>query len=202
MFILRYIYSDIVDDIMFDRPQHYRRWTRFMAKVPKGFLRYRLLEMLDERTMSGSEITSAIEQMTNGHWRPSPGSIYPLLAWLKERGFVKELPRNEDGLKRYELTELGRNFLQEQRAIKEKLEKEYKWSPLFLDILWFRLPPEKCVKMRESVKNLFMTFLSLRGNLERNFSEQYIEELIEILNGTTKRLDELNKKLEESKKKV
>ncbi|MGQ9760042.1 MAG: PadR family transcriptional regulator, partial [Candidatus Methanomethylicaceae archaeon] len=189
------IYLDIVDDIMFKYSPSYRRWTRFMAKVPKGFLRYRLLEMLEERPMSGSEIMSAIEEKTNGHWRPSPGSIYPLLAWLKERGFARELPPNEEGLKRYELTEFGKNFLREQRIIKEKLEKEYKWSPSFLDIMWFRLPPEKCIKMRESIKDLFNAFLSLRSNLEKNFSDQSVEELIEILNNTTKKLEELKNKL-------
>ena len=54
--------------------------------------------------MSGSELMEEIEKHTGGHWKPSPGSIYPLLSWLQDNGYIKELP-SENGLKRYELTQ-------------------------------------------------------------------------------------------------
>ena len=41
-----------------------------------------------------------IEKMTQGWWRPSPGSIYPLLEQLTQEGMIR---KREDG--RYELTE-------------------------------------------------------------------------------------------------
>jgi len=49
---------------------------------------------------NGVEIMNEIDSMTNGWWRPSPGSIYPMLERLTEEGLVK---KNPDG--RYELTE-------------------------------------------------------------------------------------------------
>lgn len=45
-----------------------------------------------------------VESMTRGWWRPTPGSIYPLLKEMTDGGIVRKL---EDG--RYELTQKGRS---------------------------------------------------------------------------------------------
>ncbi len=89
-----------------------RRWLQHTAAVPKGFLRYRVLQLLKERPMSGSELTSEIEKETGGRWKPKPGSMYPLLKHLLKDGLTTELPV-EGGIKRYELTEEGRTFFEE-----------------------------------------------------------------------------------------
>ena len=89
-----------------------RRWLQHTAAVPKGFLRYRVLQLLKERPMSGSELTSQVEKETGGRWKPKPGSMYPLLKHLQKDGLTTELPV-EGGIKRYELTEEGRTFFEE-----------------------------------------------------------------------------------------
>ena len=81
-----------------------------MAAVPNGFLRHYVLQFLNEKPMSGSEIMNEIESRTNGHWKPSPGSIYPLLSWLQEKGYSEEVPDQEPGIKRYTLTDEGKKF--------------------------------------------------------------------------------------------
>jgi len=93
------------------------------AMVPKGFIRYHVLESLSEKPMSGSEIMDDIGNRTNGRWRPSPGSIYPLLAWLQDNGHVKEMPSDQSGLKRYELTDKGEVLLEEQKKSKRALRR-------------------------------------------------------------------------------
>ena len=116
--------------------------------VPKGFIRYHVLESLGEKPMSGSEIMNEIERRTNGRWKPSPGSVYPLLALLQDNGYVKELPADQDGLKRYQLTQNGKELLEEQRKIWTKLRKEAKFfAPPFLGALWFRIAPEKTLSL-------------------------------------------------------
>ena len=62
--------------------------------------------------MSGVEIVEEIEQETRGFWKPSPGSIYPLLARLQDKGYTNELSTGESGLKRYVLTDEGKTFFQ------------------------------------------------------------------------------------------
>jgi DNA-binding PadR family transcriptional regulator len=166
------------------------------AIVPKGFLRFQVLELLAEKPMSGSEIMNEIEKKTNGCWKPSPGSIYPLLAWMQDNGYVKELPMDENGMKRYLLTDKGKTLLEEQRRIKEKLKKEARFfPPPFMGPLWFRLPPEKTFKLRESLRKFIITFFELGAALEENFSEKAIDETRKILDETTGKLEEMYKKL-------
>jgi len=93
------------------------------AMVPKGFIRYQVLESLSKKAMSGSEIINEIEARTNGRWKPSPGSIYPLLSWLQDNGHIKELPSDQSGMKRYELTDKGKVLLEQQRKVMEEQEK-------------------------------------------------------------------------------
>ena len=190
---------DIAGDIMFEHlpPSPFRRMMKHMAVVPKGFLRYQVLELLNEKPMSGSEIMNEIGKRTNGHWKPSPGSIYPLLAWLQDNGYLKELPPQEDGMRRYTLTDMGKSFLEEQRKIKMKLRKEAKFfDPPFLEALWFRISPEKTIKLRKTMRRLFVVFFKLGGRLEENFSEQTLEEIRKILDETAEKLEGLDRKLE------
>ena len=55
--------------------------------------------MLSTSPKNGIEIMNEIEAATRGWWRPSPGSIYPLMKDLIDEGLVK---RTED--EKYELT--------------------------------------------------------------------------------------------------
>jgi DNA-binding PadR family transcriptional regulator len=166
------------------------------AMVPKGFIRFHVLESLAEKPMSGSEIMDEIENRTNGRWKPSPGSIYPLLAWLQENEYLKELPADQSGLKRYELTESGKNLLEEQRKIRKKFRKEAKlFAPPFLGALWFRIPPEKTTAIRDSMHRLVAAFFELGGSLEKKFSEQALDEAREVLDETAEKLEKINKKL-------
>jgi len=169
---------------------------RHTAIVPKGFIRYHVLESLGEKPMSGSEIINEIERRTNGRWKPSPGSIYPLLAWLQDNGYVKELPTDQNGLKRYELTQSGKKLLEEQRKIRMKFRKEAKFfPPPFLGALWFRIPPEKTVEVRESIHRLISAFFELGRSLEEKFSKEALEQARKVLDETAEKLEEINRKL-------
>src|SRR5438309_2109720 len=53
-------------------------------------LRMWTLSLIARGPKNGAEIVDAIEQMTQGWWRPSPGSIYPLLAELQQEELVQK----------------------------------------------------------------------------------------------------------------
>ena len=76
---------------------HERRWWG-----RRGWLRPWVLGILNRTPKNGAEIMDQIEQMSLG-WRPSPGSIYPLLEELSSEGLIR---KREDG--RYEATARGR----------------------------------------------------------------------------------------------
>jgi len=175
---------------------HKMHWIKHMAMVPKGFIRYQVLELINEKPMSGSEIMNEIEKRTDGHWRPSPGSIYPLLSWLQDNSYVKELPVEENSMKRYTLTDKGKTLLEEQRKIKMRFRKEVRFMPPpSLGALWFRIPPEKTTLLRKSMHRVFSAFFELGSNLEEHFSPQVIEEISKVLNETADKLEEINSKL-------
>jgi DNA-binding PadR family transcriptional regulator len=55
--------------------------------------------------MSGSEIVDQIEDYTD--WRPSPGSIYPMLSDMQAHNYIQPYEDQNPLMKRFELTELG-----------------------------------------------------------------------------------------------
>ena len=64
--------------------------------------------------MHGYELISALEEKSGGRWKPSPGSIYPALRRLEHRGFVSST-EGDDGKRRFELTDTGRERVAEHR---------------------------------------------------------------------------------------
>ncbi|TRO53334.1 PadR family transcriptional regulator [Candidatus Bathyarchaeota archaeon] len=178
---------------------HVKHWMRHTAMVPKGFIRYRVLEALNEKPMSGSEIMADIEEQTGGFWKPSPGSIYPLLAWLQDNGHVKELPL-ENGLKRYELTEKGKALLGEQKKIRKHLREEVGFLPApFFDSFLRKISPEKKIEIGDSIRNLAIAFFDLGNALQENFSEQAINEANQVLNEATVKLAEIKNQIKGEK---
>jgi DNA-binding PadR family transcriptional regulator len=189
---------------MFDEDHHYfrnhermlkRNWMRHTAMVPKGFVRFHVLEALNEKPMSGSELMEEIEKHAGGFWKPSPGSIYPLLSWLQENGYVKELP-TENGLKRYELTANGKSMFEEQKRIRKKFREESGFMPASLfDSFITRIPQEETDKIRVSMKRLAIAFFHVGSTLQDNFSKQAAEEALKVIDETSQKLEEITKKL-------
>lgn len=71
-----------------------------------GGLRFYVLWLLSRKPMNGSEIMGEIQKQTIGFWKPSPGSIYPLLSSMENDGLAL---KGEDG--RYSLTDKGRETI-------------------------------------------------------------------------------------------
>lgn len=70
-------------------------------------LRVWVLTLVAHSPKNGAELMNAIEETTRGWWRPSPGSVYPLLDSLVQEGLVR---KREDG--RYELTDPGQQAME------------------------------------------------------------------------------------------
>jgi DNA-binding PadR family transcriptional regulator len=176
----------------------FKHWMKHNAMVPKGFLRYRVLKLLSEKPMSGSEIMSEIERETEGHWRPSPGSIYPLLSWLQDKGYIKEADGEEAGVKRYALTETGKAFLIEHDQRRNEMRKRFAHfgpGPGFMGPMWFEFYPEKAKELRRATKDLAVAVWKLRDQLREEYSEKIVEEAAKALEETAKKIEGISKKL-------
>jgi len=178
----------------------FKHWMRHMAMVPKGFLRYEVLKLLNEKPMSGSELMGEIEKQTNGHWRPSPGSIYPLLSWLQDKGYIKEADGQEAGVKRYTLTDAGKTFLAEHEKRREEMRKRFRHfgpGPGFMGPMWFEFYPPEAKELRRATKELAIAVFKLRDELRHEYSEKAAEEAKKALEEAAKRIEEIAKKMRE-----
>lgn len=71
----------------------------------KGYLSFLILWIISKKSMNGAEIARELEKRKGT--RPSPGTIYPALKELKEKGLIFV-----DEHKMYSLTSAGEKELQ------------------------------------------------------------------------------------------
>jgi len=74
-------------------------------RMRRGDRRRAILSALREAPAHGYEIIKRLEGMSGGLWRPSPGSVYPLLQMLKDEGIVQST--EHDGTRTFTLTDKG-----------------------------------------------------------------------------------------------
>ncbi len=88
--------------------EHGKAFFRFMSdgfRAARGNLEPIILCVLNEKPMHGYEIIRTLEERHQGFWRPSPGSVYPILQLLEDKDMVSAKVVN--GKKVYELTPQG-----------------------------------------------------------------------------------------------
>jgi DNA-binding PadR family transcriptional regulator len=90
-------------------------------RARRGDVRLALLRLLDEEPRNGYQLIQAIEQRSEGLWRPSPGSVYPTLAQLEDEGLIRSL--ESEGTRRFEITDSGREYLQ------GRVDEPAPWAP-------------------------------------------------------------------------
>lgn len=95
------------------RPAFGGPWGRQGGRRPRGDVRAAILLLLDEEPLNGYGIMQEIEERSAGAWRPSPGSVYPVLQQLEDEGLVRADERGERKL--MQLTEEGKKYVEERR---------------------------------------------------------------------------------------
>ena len=111
----------------------------------RGDVRAALLMLIAEEPRNGYQLMQAIEELSGGRWRPSPGSIYPTLAQLEDEGLIHATER--DGTKLFEVTDVGR----------EHLEQRHEQSPPWAD----DDEPESFSDLRAQVKQIHIAAMQV-----------------------------------------
>ncbi len=86
---------------------------RGRGRARRGDVRLALMRLLAEEPRNGYQLMQAIEERSEGLWRPSPGSVYPTLAQLEDEGLISSV--EAEGARRFQITDAGREHL-ESRA--------------------------------------------------------------------------------------
>lgn len=86
-----------------------------------GGLKFVLLQLLLEKPGHGYELIKSIEDKLGGSYSPSPGTVYPTLTMLEEQGYLESESADAGGRKSYSLTEGGKAYLEENRALADAM---------------------------------------------------------------------------------
>ncbi|WP_339693115.1 PadR family transcriptional regulator [uncultured Parasphingorhabdus sp.] len=81
----------------------------------RGELKLLALHLIAEETRHGYDLIRQIEELTGGHYAPSPGIVYPTLTLMAEMDLIDEKV-DDDGKKIYSITEAGSARLAEDKA--------------------------------------------------------------------------------------
>ncbi len=102
--------------------KHHRHHRGREGKRPfdYGELRLLLLTMIAGNPSHGYDLMKAIEERMGGSYSPSPGVIYPTLAWLEDMGYAT-IDIDQPGRKRYRITSEGEAFLIANKASADEL---------------------------------------------------------------------------------
>lgn len=86
-----------------------------------GGLRFVLLQLISDKPSHGYELIKLIEDRLGGSYSPSPGTVYPTLTLLEEQGYLQGETADAGGRKRYAVTDAGKAFLEENRALTDAM---------------------------------------------------------------------------------
>lgn len=165
------------------REGRYAGHMRKCIGVPKGMLQHITLSILETKPMSGSELMNEIEYYTD--WRPSPGSIYPLLSKLGEEGLIEQLESGDPSLKRYSLTTSGIRAIEERKSLEPHIRSRHN----SMQKIYWRL-------FRKMDGNLFEAYLKLLNTLEEanpllGKNLEVATQIQDLLNETSERIEEI-----------
>ena len=97
-----------------------RRRSRRSRVFEGGELKLVLLKLIAEQPRHGYDLIRAIEEMTGGHYAPSPGVVYPTLTMLQDMDLIEEAAA-EGGRKPFQITEAGTAHLEENEEEADEL---------------------------------------------------------------------------------
>jgi DNA-binding PadR family transcriptional regulator len=76
-------------------------------------LRLVLLKLIAEQPRHGYDLIKAMEELSGGHYSPSPGVVYPALAMLADEGLIAE-QGSEDQRRQFAVSPAGEAVLREE----------------------------------------------------------------------------------------
>ena len=113
------------------------------------------------------------------------------MAWMLKKGFTKELPKNQAGLKRYSFTPAGRGFYEQQIKRNQDFMRKMEFlTPILVGGLQLGPNQEKRAKIRESAQKLLQAFLTITNNLAK-LSEKDASEITGALRDCSEKLEKI-----------
>ncbi len=152
--------------------------------VLKGFLEPMILSILKEKPMHGYALIKEIYLRTK-FWKPSPGTIYPLLRKMEEEKLIKKSKKKRRV--EYEITKKGiekvENFVKLKREIENKIKNFFGPS--------IRKEIEKWEKRKKVFKEVFPEIRKHFYLIYSSILKGKKEEALKIIKESNKKLRKL-----------
>jgi len=171
-----------------------------MEGIRGGHLRFYILKLLLTEEFTGYGLMKRIKEET-GFWKPSTGSLYPLLNAMKQQGLITETVEPGGG-KRWSITPEGRSVYAEANDVKQELFENMRNSMLVFAKVFGRGDLEQIVKRLDQwkterkdlgeVASLFMDVHDALWSLHHLTGKQE-EQVLDILKTTRDKLKALGK---------
>lgn len=168
-----------------------KRRPRRRIGIPKGMLHHITLGILKLEPRSGTELMDAIEYYTD--WRPSPGSIYPLLSKLDEQGLIMPVESDDPALKKYALTPTGIKAIEKHRKIGPDFRSRYH----SIQKMYLKLFRGMHEDLFEAYSRLFNAIERIHPLIKNN--PEASSKIQEFLQETAEKIKEINRQLEKQK---
>lgn len=157
--------------------------------IPRGLLRHIIPRLLRTKEMTGTEIMQRLNDLTDGEWNPSPGTIYPLLSSLEEEGFI-EASNIEGRSKTYCLTAKSKEHMAKLvKPMTGDVGEKTRLGPR----LWEKLlEPEERVRFHlHGMKHSLESFDVVLPSLNKQQQQQLLRQLTEMSKRLASVIDKL-----------
>ncbi len=166
----------------------------------KGQLKYLILKVLSEQDSHGYEIAKVIEKETLGTWKPSPGSLYPSLRSMEEKGWVKaKQAKGKRKTKEYTITKKGRDEFEREEKIVQKAEAKFMECVKFHKGYYSMSPKERIASFKKMASKMkkkeftrhrdtMLEFMALHreGKISRENDALFENKVLELLDAVKK----------------
>lgn len=152
------------------------------AKVRRGDVRTAIIDVLHrartaDEPINGYQVIQEISELSNGEWRPSPGSVYPTIQQLQDEGLVET--DDERGRRTIRLTDEGVTWADANTA-----ELASVWTPFARP----DVPTEQPTGQGADIKSEIGQVVSAVWQLATQGSEQQRRAALDVLVDTRRRL--------------
>src|SRR5205085_949868 len=143
-------------------------------------LRLVLLTLLAEQPRHGYDLIKALEELSGGHYSPSPGVIYPALSLLADEGLIAE-QASDDARRKFAITPAGTKELEAAEIEAERAMGRLKEAGERAER--HRSPPVE--------RASFNLFAAVSQRMREGGDEDLAHQIAEILDETAQRIERL-----------
>jgi DNA-binding PadR family transcriptional regulator len=162
----------------------------------KGPLKIVVLKLLYKRDMTGYGLIKQIKEKT-GFWKPSPGSIYPLMNELAKKGLVHV--KHDKNQKVYSITPKGKNVFDKLKTEREKAVETIKNHLRILELIEdkkeigrLRSVIDLCKKEGPALRENISGLVELQLNVLNAIKEKKdIKKISKLIKETSKKIKNL-----------